>query len=171
MDLSPAFVDLTDKQRIYVESRLRGMSKVASARAAGALKDPERGAEQYESVEAVRDAIEKGRQLSIQITGYDRAKVTEMLERAYNCATTAAEMVMAAREIGRLHGVYAPTNVKVDVNHRLANARSEQDLRHLSTKELLQLAEERGGDFIEGDFMEAVPLRLTDERDRTAPDS
>lgn len=168
MDLSAAFagLDLTDKQRIYVESRLRGMSKVASARAAGAIKDPERGAEQYEKYDAVRTAIERGRQISIQITGYTREKITDMLERAYYAATTAAEMVMAARELGKLHGLYAPTNVKVDHTHRLKDARTEEDLRRLSTEELLRLANERGTDFIEGEFTELEPLRLTDERQK-----
>lgn len=166
MDLSAAFVGLTDKQRIYVESRLRGMSQIASARAAGSEADPGRSAEQYEANPSVKAAIEKGRQISIAHTGYTREKIAEMLQRAYDCATTAAEMVMAARELGRLHGNYAPTNVKIDHSHRLTDARTESDLRRLPTSELEKLAHMRGGDFVEADFTEVEPLRLTDERDR-----
>lgn len=170
MDLSAAFVDLTDKQRIYVESRLRGMSKVASAVAAGSTADPKKSAQQYEDNEAVAAALEKGRQISIAHTGYTREKVGEMLQRAYDCAATATEMVMAARELGRLHGVYAPANVKVDHTHRLKDASNEGDLRRLSTAELEQLAHMRGGDFIEAEYTDLDQLRLTDERARAKTD-
>lgn len=167
MDLSAAFegLKLTDKQRIYVESRLRGMSKMASARAAGSTKNPDESARQFEKSPNVLEAIDRGRKLSIQHTGYTREKVTQMFEQAFSLATTAAEMVMAAREIARLHGLYAPTNVKVDHTHRLEDAREEDDLKRLSTEELVKLARVRGDDFIDGEFTELEPLRLTDERE------
>lgn len=166
MDLAPAFEGLTEKQRLYVEARLRGMSQVASAVAAGASGDPKGSAKQYEAQEVVQRAIDKGRQISIAATGYTREKIAEMLQRAYDLAETSAEMTMAARELGRLHGVYAPTNVKVDHNHRLTNTRTEDDLRRLSTEELEKLAQTRGGDYIEGDFTDLNLPRLTDERER-----
>lgn len=167
MDLSAAFegLDLTDKQRIYVESRLRGLSKAASARAAGAVKDPGRGAEQYEAIDAVQTAIARGRQLSIEHTGYTRERVIQMLEQAFYCATTAGEMVMAAREIGKINGLYPATNVKVDHTHKLQDVRSTQDIARLTTAQLLQLAQQRGADIIEGEFTELEPLRLTDGRE------
>lgn len=168
MDLSSAFVGLTDKQRIYVESRLQGMSQVASARAAGAGVNPDRSAEQYERNPMVAAAIERGRQISIAHTGYNREKIAEMLQRAYDCAESAAEMVMAARELGRLHGVYAPTNVKVDHNHRLTDARNSGNLKSLTTAELEKLAQLHGNEVIEGEFTEIEQLRLTDERENTS---
>jgi phage terminase small subunit len=168
MDLSPAFEGLTDKQRLYVEGRLRGLSRIAAARAAGAEADPKKSADQYEKNPKVAAALEKARQISIQHTGYTRQKIAEMLQRAYDLAGNATEMVMAARELGRLHGVYAPTNVKVDHEHRLTDTRNVEDLRHLTTEQLEQLVAKRGGDFIEGEFVELEPLRLTDERKKEA---
>lgn len=168
MDFATALSGLTDKQRIYVEGRLRGLTKRAAARAAGAEADPDRGAEQYESHPQVIAALDKARALSAEQTGIDRKRISDMLEQAYHSATNAMEMVAAARELGRLHGVYAPTNVKVDHNHRLTDARSTDDLKRLSTAELMKIAEKRGGDFIDAEYTDMTRLRLTDGREKLA---
>ena len=154
MDLGPAFDGLNDQERIYVESRLRGLSQVASGAAAGIKNSNWTTFEQNVRIQA---ALQKGRAISIADTGMTREKITEMLMDAYRCAANATEMVMAARELGKLHGVYAPQKVAVDVEHRLKNVKSERDMKLLPTKELLALVESRGDDVLEAEFEEVMP--------------
>lgn len=155
MDLSPAFEGLDDKERVYVQSRLAGMSQIASAAAAGL---PRQNTERYEKKGSIAAALAKGREISIQQTGITREKVSEMLMDAYRSAATATEMVMAARELGRLHGVYAPQKVDVEVEHRLKHVKTEQDLKRLKTADLLKLAATRGDDILEAEFAEVLPV-------------
>lgn len=153
MDLSPAFEGLNDRDRIYLQSRLSGMSQAASAAAAGMA--PQHASE-YEKQPRIAAALQKGREIGIQATGVTREKVSEMLMDAYRSAETAAEMVMASRELGRLHGLYAPQRVELDHTHKLQQVKSEQDIRRLTTADLVKLVSKRGGDVIEGDFV-ALP--------------
>ncbi len=106
MDLSPALEGLTEKRRIYVEARLQGMSPKAACMAAGVAPNQ---ISNYEGNPDVKAAIAKGHAISAEHTGLTREKVTAMLMDAYRMAETATEMVMAARELGKLHGLYAPT--------------------------------------------------------------
>lgn len=149
MDLGPAFQGLDDRDRIYVESRLRGMSQVAAAAAAGLAPA---SAKKFEQRPHIKDALEHGRQISAVETGITRLRISDMLMDAYRSATSAAEMVMAARELGRLHGLYAPQKVELDHTHKLAQVKSEEDIRRLPTAELLKLVNARGQDVIDGQF-------------------
>lgn len=126
MDLGPAFAGLDDRDRIYVEARLRGMSQVAAA--AGLAPN---NASRFEQQPHIREALDHGRRISAIETGIARTRVSDMLLDAYRSATTAAEMVMAARELGRLHGLYAPQRVELDHTHKLAQVKSEEDIRRL----------------------------------------
>lgn len=149
MDLGPAFQGLDDRDRIYVESRLRGMSQAAAAAAAGLAPS---SAKKFEQRDHIKDALDHGRRISVIETGITRQRVSDMLMDAYRSATTAAEMVMAARELGRLHGLYAPQKVELDHTHKLAQVKSEEDIRRLSTADLLQLVNARGNDVVDGQF-------------------
>jgi hypothetical protein len=153
MDLTPAFEGLNDRDRIYVQSRLSGLSQVASAGAAGLAVNH---ANEFEKQPRIANALALGRKIGAQETGYTREKISEMLVDAYRCATTAAEMIMAARELGRLHGVYAPQKVDVDHVHRLKNIKNEQDVRRLTTADLVRLVDARGTDVIDADFVDVV---------------
>ena len=101
MDLVPAMKGLSERQRLYVQARLEGNMPVESARRAG-LEVPEVNWRSMEIAAPVRLALLKGREISIAATGVTRERITEMFEEAYRCATTAAEMVQAARELAKL---------------------------------------------------------------------
>jgi hypothetical protein len=145
VDLQPVLQGLSDRERVYVESRLKGLSKAASAIAAGTQPC------QASKIEtpAVVEALEKGRALSIKNTGITRERVIEMLENAYHSAETAQEMVAAARELGRMLGYYEAQKVAVTHEHKVHKA---EQLKTLTVDELERLA--RGDAVIEGEFYE-----------------
>lgn len=151
MDLSPAFQGLSDKQRLYVQARLEGNTPGIAARMAG-VKDPEIHWKLMEAVPVVREALRKGREISIAATGVTRETVTEMLKQAFANATTAAEQVAAARELGKLHGVYEAQKVQHDV--RVQELKDERELKALPTQELAKLAKLP---VLEGEFIEVTP--------------
>jgi hypothetical protein len=159
MDLGPAFQGLDDRDRIYVESRLRGMSQVAAAAAAGLAPA---NASRFEQQPHIKDALDHGRRISAIETGITRLRISDMLLDAYRSATTAAEMVMAARELGRLHGLYAPQKVELDHTHKLAQVKSAEDIRRMPTAELMQLVSARGEDVIDGQFELLPAPRMAD---------
>lgn len=153
MDLSHAFAGLDDRQRIYVESKLRGMTNRAAAAAAG-MSESE--AVNISRTEDVRQALETGRQASIKATGMDREKITEMLMDAYRAAESATEMVMAARELGKLHGVYAAQ--KVEHTHEVTKVTKFEQLKQLSNEDLERIT--RGELVLEGEFEEVTGKKL-----------
>jgi hypothetical protein len=155
MDLTAAFEGLDDRDRIYVQSRLQGMSKVASCAAAGLQPGSH---SKIEDRPEIKRALELARAEMVRHTGITLEKVTEMLLDAYRSAVNATEMVMAARELGKLHDLYPSAKVKIDHTHQLKEVKSESDIRRLTTKELLKLAQMRGADVIDADFTEVTAL-------------
>jgi hypothetical protein len=127
------------------------MSMGAALVAAG-FNPTVKGMEQREGVAA---ALKAGREQSIQETGITRKRVIEMLEEAYRSATTSAEMVMAARELGKLLGFYEATKVKV--THELTHVKSTEQLKTLTLEELERLADQR--QVIDGEFVDITPGR------------
>ena len=149
MDLTPALADLTDKQRLYVQARLEGSSPELAARRAGS-EVPKKDWRLYEIHPKVQAALQKGREISMQQCGVTRERVSEMLQEAYRNAATAMEQIAAAKELGKLWGVYEAA--KVQVEHRLGNVKSEQELRALSVADLEALTA------IEGEFIDVTPI-------------
>src|SRR5882757_5413127 len=137
MDLSPALEELDDRERVFVESRLRGLNIRQASAAAGVTH-------QMGSVIAARPevvlAMAHGHEISARETGMTREKINEMLLDAYRNATNTIEQVMAARELAKLHGLYAPAKVEIDHLHRLAVVKREQDLKTLTVEELEKIA-------------------------------
>lgn len=145
----PVLVDLTDGERLYVEARLRGLSLEASARAAG-FKNPRSMSVAMEADERVVGALRRGREISSQATGVTRKTIEDMFLEAFRNAANATEQVMAARELGKLHGLYEST--KTEVTHRLKQVAAESDLKSLPTEELERLTREQSSQVIEGEF-------------------
>lgn len=164
MSFEKALAELTPKQRIFVERIAEGSTQVEAARAAG-----------YGSprVEACRIFRHPKVQAALQALNADvsermitsKLDVERMLLEAYHCAENAGEMVAAAREIGRLHGHYAPTKTEQKVTHE-GTVTHEHDARKLSHSRLLELAGEQrqlrklpSDEIIEGQYTveEAVP--------------
>jgi hypothetical protein len=150
MDLAPAFAGLSDKQRLYVQARLEGDTPGVAARRAG-VEVPNTSWRLMENNPVVAEALRKGREISIRSTGITREKVSEMLLEAYHNSTNAMEQVAAARELGKLHGLYEAN--KVQVEHKLAQLKHENELRALPLEELERLAA------LEGEFIDITPTR------------
>lgn len=148
MDLMPALAGLSEKQRLYVQARLEGDGPETAARRAG-CKSAEKSWRIMEHHPTVSAALAKGREISAQATGVTREKITEMFLEAYRNATTAAEQVMAAKELGRLHGLYEAQKVNHAV--RVEQVRAESELRSLSVDELERLA------VLDGEFLDITP--------------
>jgi hypothetical protein len=108
----------------------------------------------------VAEALTKCRELSAVETGMTRERVSEMLQEAYRNATTAAEQIMAAREIGKLFGLYAAEKLQVDHSHKLEHTNSDRDMKSLSHEELLVLAQMDKGIVLEGQFEVVQPRQL-----------
>ena len=155
--LSKALDKCTVMQRIFVRQRLIGDSVVASGTAAG-LKRPKKEAYRMAKAPNVVAAIEAGLEDSAETMITDRAAVERMFLEAYNNAETATEQIMAARELGKLHGHYAPT--KTETKHEHSGAiEHNHDMREISTARLLEAAGDRrmlpDPNVIEGDYEDA----------------
>jgi len=161
MKMVEALDDLTDQQRIYVEQRLCGLSQVAAATAAG-YADPRRKAYDVENTPRVVDALRKAREVTAKKVQYTREKAHEQLHEAYRNATTAAEQVMAVRELIKLHGVAAPEQVEVKHTHK-----HDHELRFMDDQQLLEIAG------IDGFALEGVFEEVKDDdcQSQTTPPS
>lgn len=153
-DFTPIFEGLTDRERVMVEARLKGMSIPQAAVAAGMSLNNARVLCDEPRVKA---ALKEGRRISAEACAITREKLTDMLMEAYRAAGCAAEMVMAVRELAKLHGLNAPQQVQIAHEHRLSNTAA--DLKQLPLAELERLARTHGSDVIEGEFT-ALPRRL-----------
>ena len=154
--LSDALEKCTAMQRIFVRQRLLGDSITASGTAAG-LRDAKREAYRMVKAPNVIAAIAAGVEDSAEVMITDRAAVEKMLLVAYDNAETATEQIMAARELGKLHGHYAPTKTETKHEHS-GHIEHDHDMRTVSTRRLLELADEKrmlpNPNFIEGEFEE-----------------
>jgi hypothetical protein len=149
LDLSPALEELTIQERIIVESKLKGMTLAACAAAAGATLEDVRSLVKQKHIVT---ALTVGQAICEEHSRVTRERVSAMLLNAYDHADTATEMVLAARELAKLHGLNAPTQVQIDHNVSLRNVRTEADIRKLSLEELERLAVMRGNEVLEGEF-------------------
>lgn len=155
LDLQPALEYLTERERIVVEARLRGLSWAACAAAAGVPLDEVRYLFTQDRIKA---AMELGKEICEAHSAINRERLSKMLLEAYNYAENATEMVLAARELAKLHGLNAPTRVEIDHNVKLKAVKTEADLKQLSLEELERLALMRGGEVLEGEFSEVRAL-------------
>ena len=89
--------------------------------------------------------IEYVRQRDLRDTRVTRTTLTDMLFEAYYLAGSAAEKIMAVKELGRLHGLTQPGNsVQVSVTQQSGNGNSvtvtSKKLQQMSDEDLLQMA-------------------------------
>jgi hypothetical protein len=136
-ELAKYLEPLTQIQKIYVECRLKGMSKVASATAAG-ITAPHKNAGRIEESAAVKEALRVGRELLATEIMFTRKKAHEMLMEAHAHADTATEEILAIREMIKLHGVAAP-EVK-ELRHQVTGKLEHEAVKQLSDADLLRLA-------------------------------
>ena len=135
MSLASLLVKMTPKERVYTESRLAGLTQVASAAAAG-IAIPNSNASRYEKNEKVQEAMLCAMNDLAEEIGFTRKEAHDMLISAYQNAATAGEQIQAVKELISLHGLAAPK--KVEHKHEHGGALS---LERMETQELLELAD------------------------------
>jgi phage terminase small subunit len=154
---------LTVKERIYVDSRLSGMTQIASAAAAG-YANPESNAYEVEKHERVQKALIARMQAVAEEVDFGRKEAHDMLMQAYTNADTAMEQIAAVREMIKLHGIAEPAKVEHSHKHTAQLSLDKMDL-----KQLMELAGTE--DFtLEGEFevvseQELLEHKESDERE------
>ena len=109
---------LTEKQRAYAVARARGES-VPNAMAIAGYNEQVSYGYRLDKMPNVQRLIQQEQALYAEAAQMDRKKVIDMQLEAYEMARTMAEpatMVSAAREIGKICGLYEPKKVEVSVN-------------------------------------------------------
>lgn len=132
--LASSLLKLTPKERIYVESRLAGLTQIASASAAG-VASPNAHATEWEAKPQIQAAMLMAMQETAEEVGFTRKEAHEMLMSAYNNAATAAEQIQAVKEMISLHGIAEAR--KIEIKHEHTGVVS---LERMETKELMKLA-------------------------------
>jgi len=126
---------LTPKQRLYLESRIQGLSVKMSAAAAGYSADSSRVYTDLENHPRIKALLMSATTTALQSIQISRNDVLQGFMDAVTSAGSSTELVMAWREIGKIIGAYAP-EVKV-VAHLDATA---EKIAALDDKALLEMA-------------------------------
>lgn len=148
-NLASSLLSLTPKERIFVESRLAGLTQIASASAAGYAVPRVKGSE-LEKRPKIQAALLQAMQETAAEVGFTRKEAHEMLMQAYQNAATAAEQIQAVKEMIGLHGLAAPKQLEVKHNHDVSGTIS---LERMETGELMKLAN-LGDLTLDGEFTE-----------------
>jgi hypothetical protein len=112
---------LTDKQRAYALARAKGES-VPNAMAIAGYNEQVSWGYRLDKMPNVQALIAKEAALYAEAAQIDRKKVIDMHLEAFEMARTIAEpssMVAAAREIGKICGLYEPKKIEVNLNGRI----------------------------------------------------
>ena len=126
---------LNPKERIFVDSRLAGLSMTASASAAGWANPGKKGTDVNKRPH-IQAALMKAMDETSKEVGFSRREAHEMLMQAYMNAATAAEQIQAVKEMISLHGIAEAK--KIEVKHAHTGTVS---LERMETQELLKLAD------------------------------
>jgi hypothetical protein len=141
---------LNPKEAIYTQSRLAGLSQIASASAAG-CNNPQRDGYNMEQKPHVQAAIAAALTELAEEVGFTRKEAHEMLMSAFQNAATAAEQIQAVKEMIALHGLAAPKKLEVKHNHDHSGTIS---LERMETGDLMKLANLDQSLTLEGEFKE-----------------
>lgn len=112
---------LTEKQKAYAIARARGES-VPNAMAAAGYNEQISWGYRLDKMPNVQALIRQEQALYAEAAQIDRKKVIDMHLEAFELARMVAEpssMVAAAREIGKICGLYEPKKVEINVNGRV----------------------------------------------------
>ncbi len=112
---------LTDKQKAYAVARARGET-VPNAMAQAGYNEQVSYGYRLDKMPNVQALIRQEQALYAEAAQIDRKKVIDMHLEAFELARTVAEpssMVAAAREIGKICGLYEPKKVEINVNGRV----------------------------------------------------
>lgn len=137
-ELGELWAGMTPRMRLYVQSRLEGLTPQQSYKAAGVVGSDTARFEQHPKIIrylslSTRSAVRK--------TLISRNDVIDGLLDAVESAGSSMELTQAWREIGRIIGAYEPA--KVDVSLKIESLRNEQ-LVEMSEGELLEMTTKYG---------------------------
>ncbi len=135
---------LTEKQKAFAVARARGESIPNAMALAGYNEQPSYGY-RMDKMPNVRALMQQEQALYAEAAQMSRKKVIDMHLEAYDAAKLLSEpatMVAAAREIGKICGLYEPQKVQIDISgsvqheiHRL-EAMSDTELLEVLTQGL-----------------------------------
>lgn len=112
---------LTEKQKTYAIARARGES-VPNAMAQAGYNEQVSYGYRLDKMPNVQALVRQEQALYAEASQMDRKKVIDMQLEAFEMARVMAEpssMVAAAREIGKICGLYEPKKVEVNFNGRV----------------------------------------------------
>lgn len=159
MSLPSSYLGLTAKQRLYVDGRMQGLSKVAAARAAGfAAANAE--ASKIDANPKVQQAMLDRMQQNADEVDFGRKEAHAMYMEAYQNAETAMEQIAAVNALVKLHGIDAPKKLMVEHEHT-----HKGEIEFMPTEELMRLANMEEKLVLPGEFEEVKePARIEHER-------
>lgn len=139
---------LSEKQRSYVDARVKGMSCIQAAQAAG-YSNPEIQGYQIEKSPFVVAALEVEWKKAEKVSEMSKKKVMNGMLSAIDQAKLLADptaQISGWREIAKMCGYYEPQRVQVEVS--VSAKRLFSQFETLSDDELLKLAEQ---EILDGD--------------------
>jgi phage terminase small subunit len=156
--LVPFLEELTEKESLYVQAKLRGMTNVAACTAAG-VANPAVNQSNYAKNPKIKAALRRGKELLASEVMFDRKKAHNLLMDAHANAATTTEQVLAVRELIKLHGVAAP-EVK-EIHQKIEGTVEHKEVQALTDEQLLALArlpDDRLPSIVEGEY-ERIPKK------------
>ena len=173
MSLPSSYRDLTRKEQLYVDSRLAGMTQIASASAAG-YQNPKTDCSRVDKKPHVQQALLDMMSKTAEEVGFGRKEAHDMYMDAYQNAETAMEQIAAVNALVKLHGLEMPKQLEIQHNHQV-----DGEIRYLPIDELMKLADMKSDLVLEGEFEEVgekptlEPPEVTEDNTDaiTVPDS
>ncbi len=135
--IADALEPLTHMQRVYVESRFKGMSKIAAATAAGCA-NPQKNAYKIEDSVSVKNAMAEIRAVGAAEVNFGVKEAYEMYMTSFHVAATSAEMTKAVDSMVKLLGIAKPEVKEIHTHH--SGKVDHHKVVDLSDEELLKLA-------------------------------
>jgi phage terminase small subunit len=139
---------LSEKQRLFVDARVKGMNVIQAAQAAG-YSNPEIQGYQVEKSPFVVAALEVEWKKAEKVSEMTKKKVMDGMLHAIDQAKLLADptaQISGWREIAKMCGYYEPQRVQVEVS--VSAKRLFSQFETLSDEELLKLAEQ---EILDGD--------------------
>jgi len=141
-----AELDFTPQQERFITLRCHGFGLLQAARYAGMDPDTARN---FQGLLKVQRLMEQMRDMYDEAVHITRATVTVMLMEAHRKAATATEEIAAARELGKLHGLYKSDSQKgtnITNNTQIngdVQVNGQKRFERMSTDELLRIAHQQ----------------------------
>ncbi len=163
--IAEALEPLTHMQRLYVEARLQGMSKIAAATAAGCA-NPQKNAYKIDQAASVQLALKACREATALSISFGVKEAYDMYIQAYLTAATSAEMTKATDSLVKLFGIAKP-EVKEIYQHHTGKI-DHHKIAELSDSELARMARFKPGEdphTVDGEALDITVPQLEHDGD------